>query len=250
MNYIKLLIAAQQKIIGDNRLNATHVSLYFSLFQTWNSCHFAKTFYINRQELMNASKIGSKGTYHKCLKDLDAWGYLGYFPSNNSYKGSEVSMKTFSYPKPVVSQEEDCQLELLAEEFSTNQTDGCIEFVPAPNQHRTSNEPVLDNHRTSIGQASVPFKNNNKQVNIKKLPNDRQAVLSFFISKGFGTDEGVKFLDFYQKNNWKTRDGTKIRDWQAVANSWMKRTFESPKKNSNSKDHLKISKEKNYEQPL
>ena len=60
MNYIKHLNAAFQKFIEDSRLNPTHVSLYVALFQFWNISRFADCFYINRQEVMQLSKIGSK----------------------------------------------------------------------------------------------------------------------------------------------------------------------------------------------
>lgn len=262
MNYIKLLIAAQQKIIEDDRLNATHVSLYFSLFQIWNSSHFAKTFFINRQELMNASKIGSKGTYHKCLKDLDAWGYLDYFPSNNSFKGSSIRMHIFSIAEEVESQQEDPRLEKLASEFSDQHTNACTDSVqvvnkeetctePLSNRKRTSSLPHVNRQGTSTEQAPVPFINNNKQANNNKLPNDRQSVLDFFEKNNFGKEEGLNFFEFYEEKLWKTGDGSAIRDWQAVALSWMERTFKKKGTNSlNFKDHLKTRKEKNYEQPL
>ena len=262
MNYIKLLIAAQQKIIEDDRLNATHVSLYFSLFQIWNSCHFAKTFFINRQELMNASKIGSKGTYLKCLKDLDAWGYMDYFPSNNSYKGSTIRMQTFSTTDEVESQDENPIPEESPKELSDRQINAGTNSVPAEIRQETSNEPPSNQNCTSSGprvnrqgtsteQAPVPFINNNKQTNNKKLPNDRQSVLDFFDKNNFGKEEGLKFFEFYESNLWKTGDGSVIRDWQAVALSWMERTFKKTgRKTSQFKDHLKTRKEKNYEQPL
>ena len=92
MNYIKLLNAAFEKFYFDDRLNPTHISLYMALFQEWNSSRFANEFYVNRRDLMLASKIGSKSTYHRCVTDLDSWGYLFYFPSNNPYKGSKIKM--------------------------------------------------------------------------------------------------------------------------------------------------------------
>ncbi len=95
MNYIVQLTAAFQLIAGDSRLNPTHVSLYMALFQFWNITRFAKVFYINRQEVMQLSKIGSKSTYHRCLTDLTNWNYIEYLPSHNMYKGSEVRMPIF-----------------------------------------------------------------------------------------------------------------------------------------------------------
>ena len=95
MNYIKQLSAVYQFIAKDSRLNPTHVSLYMALFQIWNTTRFAEKFFINRQEVMQLSKIGSNTTYHRCLQDLDNWKYIEYFPSHNIYKGSELRMPIF-----------------------------------------------------------------------------------------------------------------------------------------------------------
>jgi hypothetical protein len=44
---------------------------------------------------MKISKIGSRTTYHRCMKELDNWGYLNYIPSHNPLKGSRVVMFIF-----------------------------------------------------------------------------------------------------------------------------------------------------------
>ena len=41
---------------------------------------------------MRVSKICSNATYHKCIKELNDYGYLEYIPSFNPYKGSLVSL--------------------------------------------------------------------------------------------------------------------------------------------------------------
>ena len=79
----------------DNRLNPTHVSLYVALFHLWNTNFFKEEFYINREEVMTYSKIGSKSTYHRCIKELSHWKYLLYTPSHNPFKGSRIKMFDF-----------------------------------------------------------------------------------------------------------------------------------------------------------
>lgn len=83
------------KIAEDDRLHATHVSLYISLFTLWNLNRFENPISINREEVMKISKIGSRNTYHKCLRDLDDYGYLKYEPSHNPLKGSRINMLNF-----------------------------------------------------------------------------------------------------------------------------------------------------------
>lgn len=79
----------------DSRLNPTHISLYVALFQLWNNSFFKEEFYINREEVMGFSKIGSKSTYHRCIKELSHWNYILYTPSHNPFKGSRIKMFDF-----------------------------------------------------------------------------------------------------------------------------------------------------------
>jgi len=142
INYIKHFNGVFEQFSKDSRLNPTHISLYVALFQLWNINYFKEEFYINREEVMTYSKIGSKSTYHRCIKELCHWGYLLYTPSHNPFKGSRIKMFDFG----------------------------------------TSTEQVLYPSHTNIetghGQALVPInkhiqtiennKNNNKPQNFKK----------------------------------------------------------------------------------
>lgn len=90
MNYIKHLTGFFDKVAKDKMLNPTHISLYFALFQFWNCNRFKNPVPISKNEVMRFSKISSKATYHKCLKNLHALGYINYEPSYNPLKGSQV----------------------------------------------------------------------------------------------------------------------------------------------------------------
>ncbi len=57
---------------------------------------------------MRISKISSKATYHKCLKNLHALGYINYEPSYNPFKGSQVFLLNLSDQlKPMPKQEKN-----------------------------------------------------------------------------------------------------------------------------------------------
>ena len=239
MNYIKLLNAAFEKFYSDDRLNPTHISLYMALFQEWNSSRFADEFYVNRRDLMMASKIGSKSTYHRCVTELDSWNYLFYFPSNNPYKGSKIKMAIIETSDETVTGQYHPELEHLAERY------------------HPIREPVEGQYRPIGGQALVSTINNTKQVNNIKQPKGRQAVFIFFEEKGFDADEAKKFYEHYQTRNWQTGDRKEIRDWRAVAINWMDRTeiFDeenkpNKKQASQIKDNLRTTKNKDYGQPL
>src|SRR5690554_1449988 len=95
VNYISQLTEAISRFSDDERLNSTHVSLYLALFQFWNLNRFKNPISINRSDAMRVSKVGSKTTYHRCINQLDEWGYIKYFPSNNPLRGSLVKMIEF-----------------------------------------------------------------------------------------------------------------------------------------------------------
>ncbi|TPN87316.1 hypothetical protein [Aquimarina algicola] len=250
MNYIKLLNAAFEKFYFDDRLNPTHISLYMALFQEWNSSRFADEFYVNRRDLMRCAKIGSKSTYHRCVTDLDSWLYLSYFPSNNPYKGSKIKMSIIGTSDEPDVRRYNPTLELLAEQYYPIRE-------PVVGQYHPINGQVVDPHRPIGGQALVSTTNNIKQENCTKQPKGWQAVIDFFIEKGFNADEGKKFYEHYETRNWQTSDGQQIRDWRALATNWMDRTelFEEENKaNKNQasqiKDNLRTTKNKDYGQPL
>ncbi|MBU3026094.1 hypothetical protein [Zobellia galactanivorans] len=250
MNYIKLLNAAFEKFYFDDRLNPTHISLYMALFQEWNSSRFADEFYVNRRDLMRCAKIGSKSTYHRCVTDLDSWLYLCYFPSNNPYKGSKIKMSIIGTSDEPDMGRYNPTLEQLAEQYHPIRE-------PVVGQHHPINGQALDPHRPTSGQALVSTINNTKQENNIKHPKGWQAVIDFFLKKGFNADEGKKFFEHYETRNWQTSDGKAIRDWRAVAKNWMDRTelFDeenkvNKKQASQIKDNLRTTKNKDYGQPL
>ena len=96
MNYIKHLTGFFNKISNENAINPTHISLYLALFQCWNVNRFKNPTGISREEIMKASKINSKATYHKCMKELQALGFMEYMPTYNPHSCSNVVMMNFS----------------------------------------------------------------------------------------------------------------------------------------------------------
>jgi hypothetical protein len=93
MNYIKQLSNVIEKFSEDDRLNTAHVSLYLALFQMWNLNRFKNPISINRAEVMKISKIGSKGTYHRCLNDLNnsSRTSIGAFNKHNKHNKTNIN---------------------------------------------------------------------------------------------------------------------------------------------------------------
>lgn len=88
--YIDQLSMLFEHILNDDRITAIHVSLYLSLFQKLNNNNFSNPFPITRAEIMKLSKIHAKATYHKCMKELQQYGYIIYKPSFHPLLGSTV----------------------------------------------------------------------------------------------------------------------------------------------------------------
>jgi len=74
----------------DTHLLATHISLCTALFACWQKNDFISPFPVTRKQLMVFSRIASVATYHKCIKELDEYGYIRYQPSFHPKMGSLV----------------------------------------------------------------------------------------------------------------------------------------------------------------
>ena len=166
MNYIKHLTGFFEKVAFDRTLNPTHISLYIALFQFWNCNRFKNPISISRDEVMRISKISSKATYHKCLKNLHSLGYINYQPSYNPFKGSHVILFNFSEDlKPLPKSERKLKNEPLIELVSEQ----------ALNKSCTSSE-------TGTEQALVPsinYINNTNILNDKNVSNLEKQAKNF-----------------------------------------------------------------------
>ena len=228
MNYIKHLNGILDQFSKDTRLNPTHISLYIALFQFWNYNRFPDDFYINREEIMSFSKIGSKSTYHRCIKELSHWKYILYSPSHNPFKGSKVKMFNF--------------------ETST----------------KTTGSQAMDLDYPISGQALVSniniYKQDKHVLNIKKTI--KKEVLFFFNEKEWPKQEAEKFFNHYESIGWK-KGINPIENWKAAAEIWMLNSKEMKRSKSKNKqkfqtdlplnhfqDNLHVNQNKNYDEPL
>ena len=217
MNYITHLNAVFRRFSDDQKLNPTHVSLYMALFQFWNIHHFPIIFYINREEVMKMSKIGSRSTYSKCLRLLHRQKYLQYFPSTNPFQNSRVKLAKFGQGTGQ----------------SSEQSSGKVVDIAL-----VSNINYLKRNKNKID-----------------IPNSKEEVLDFFENRNWSKKEAVKFYNHYAAVGWKLGGKVEIKDWRSVAENWVLRAGEKEEnkgyRRSNSQvDYLKISKSKNYGKPL
>lgn len=235
INYIKHLNGVLYLIGKDSRLNPSHISLYMALFQLWNFNRFPDIFFIQRDEVMRLARIGSRSTYHKCIRELDTWYYLKYLPSYNHFQGSRVIMFHF-------------------EEVETTLPD------PWLTKNQTGGVQVMDGMRTKSKtggeQELVSLINNNKHIKHYKLgeteiPKNEEEVINFFKKENRPAIEAKKFFHYYKGINWMIGKA-KITDWQATAKTWMLRANENETKKGivQKLDNLRTTKNKNFNDPL
>lgn len=263
MNYIRHLNAFFAVVRHDNRLTSSHISLYMALFQYWNFNRFQNPFTVYRNDIMKLSKIGSKNTYHKCMKELHQARYIFHHPSATKYQPVKISMTMLDK----AAQKNPEQLELFAgnaaaagkstEAFVSPQkktgvnTEYGTQRVSNLTNANINNEPEaipdpghLIKHTNNKQERNTPahqiFERNGKiQEAINTPPfrepapgqanelNSRPKVVEierFFRERKHPVSEARKFYNHYKAIGWKVQGKIPIEDWKALAEKWMVNT--------------------------
>jgi hypothetical protein len=278
MNYIKHLTGFFEKVAVDKTLNPTHVSLYIALFQFWNCNRFKSPISISRDEVMRISKISSKATYHKCLKNLHSLGYINYEPSYNPFKGSHVYLFNFSedlkpFPKserkpknePVfkhvteqvidkscTSSETSTEQALVSYINNTNLSNSTndLKIVNLEEQAKnviTKNEAISEIHSSDLKEEKSSAKKEKEKPSIEEIK-------TYFQEQNFPEQEAQKFFNYFKSVGWLVGGKTPMIDWQAAAQNWMlnstnfkHNTDTTP---TNRAKQLNTTTNKDYSQPL
>ena len=275
MNYIKHLTGFFEKVAIDKSLNPTHVSLYIALFQFWNCNRFKNPISISRDEVMRISKISSKATYHKCLKNLHSLGYINYEPSYNPFKGSHVYLFNFSDDlKPIQKSERKPKIEPLFEQVdeqalnkSCTSDETSTEQALVPSINYINNTNILNDKNVSNLEKHTK---NFEEINNSNLENENskeekssakkeeklhpliEEVKTYFQENNFPEQEAQKFFNYFKSVGWLVGGKTPMVDWQAAAQNWM---INAPKFISNAEQpnrakQLNTTTDKDYSEPL
>lgn len=241
VNYIQHLTGFFEIIAQDNRLSMGHVALYATLFQFWNLNRFQNPMSIARSEIMLVSKIGSKSTYTKLLKELDEFGYIQYLPSNNPIKGSLVNLYTFGNSSEHSSGN------------TTNPTTGhsgvklVVPSINSINKRKHINNKTREKENSK--NEFPPTKKNKKMKSLHFSIPDLQEVQSYFLEKQNTQTEAERFFNYFESNGWLVGGKTKMKDWKAAARNWMMRSKEFQKEKQPS-NPLSTNQNKDYSIPL
>ena len=226
MNYIKHLNAFFSIIKNDSSLNANHVSLYLALFQYWNYNRFQNPYPVYRDNIMQLSKIGSRNTYHKCMKELHTSRYIVYHPAPSKFLPVKITIT---------------RLDTYFDKLQPHQLNI---FSPTID---TSNGSELSNTSPNINTHTVPYLGQNIKPNISKqretpthtyhqqkggmkkkeepgafdVPSALAEVKEYFQQKGYAFAEANKFYNHYKSLGWKIQGKAPIEDWKALVEKWM-----------------------------
>lgn len=277
MNYIKHLTGFFEKVAVDKTLNPTHVSLYIALFQFWNCNRFKNPISINRDEVMRISKISSKATYHKCLKNLHSLGYINYEPSYNPFKGSHVILFNFSedlkpLPKSERKPKNEPLIELVSEQAlnkSCTSSETGTEQAVVPSINYINNTNILNDKNVSnlekhtknfeeINNSDLKSETEEKEKSSAKKEKEEnllpsiEEVKTYFQENNFPEQEAQKFYNYFKSVGWLVGGKTPMVDWQAAAQNWM---INAPKFISNAEQpnrakQLNTTTDKDYSEPL
>ncbi|SHM44625.1 hypothetical protein [Flavobacterium xanthum] len=281
MNYIKHLTGFFNKINNEKNLNPTHISLYLALFQCWNVNRFKNPTGISREEIMKSSKINSKATYHKCMRELQILGFIEYNPTFNPHSSSNVNMINFSDEVKTMSKTE--QLPIPKNEpvqnLTVSKNEQVIEQVNGQlyiynnktyknninNIERTPEFEILDdnlileNQEKNQKKKSCAKKEKVKAVTSNEVQNPSlELTKEYFKFQEYSEFEAERFFNYYSSNGWLIGGKTKMKDWKAAARNWMLNTSKFnakmpqnvPVKEQTRAYNLHIETDKNYAEPL
>jgi len=81
-------------IKNDPRICITHIGLFATIVQCWQTAGFPDPLLAYAHEVMPLAKISASTTYHKCIRDLHDFGYILYEPSFKRNQRSRIYLKT------------------------------------------------------------------------------------------------------------------------------------------------------------
>lgn len=90
MKTLKPLSDFFKAIEKDHRISITHIGIYAALLQFRTENGFINPIEVYRHEIMKLAKITGPVTYHKCIRELNEYGYISYLPKRNRNQKSTV----------------------------------------------------------------------------------------------------------------------------------------------------------------
>ncbi|MGN7723589.1 hypothetical protein [Chitinophaga sp. 22620] len=254
-NYLRHMNAFLDRIEQDKRLTLCHIGLYLALFRCWNRTYFRNPFYVSRADLMQVGHIGSPNTYARCIKELENFGYINYFPPGSKGTASMVSIIPMNQQRRTKAIQGD----------NENDTENRSEVIPPESGQISQLLPGRNRNDTAPVSVAIPI---NKQTNLtnneigstpptgkrkkkKFKPPARDEVIACFRSWRMPEAEAVRFYLHYQANGWYQSGKVAIQDWKAAAEKWILNAGNFKTKSNGTKPgNLNANQGGSYSEPL
>jgi len=259
MNYIKHLTGFFNCIVNEQTIYPTHISLYLALFQRWNVNRFKNPIAISRDEIMRSSRIASKATYHKCIKELQLLGFIEYLPSYNPYAGTEIVMHNLSdgnIQKGSSISERTCLLINPPNRQAREQVNEPHIYSNKQTFKNNKNISIESNFEDSIQEEFLKTGEKEKKSSAKKKESPSlELVMEYFKNQEYSEIEAERFFNYYTSTGWLVGGKTTMKDWNAAARNWMLTTSKfsinlpSTKKETRA-NNLQTNVDKDYAEPL
>ena len=229
VNFIHHFLNVHQAFYKDNRLRATHLSLYTALFIYWNKARWENPFVIFRTKIMKMAKIGSLNTYYRCMNELNKWGYIDYLPSSSQSVPSMVVLhrydKVASVDVGIKSGSGPDKLPVRSD------SPGDIPPVPEVGLYINAINDV-----SAVSATAAQTQNHTRQVDaenpiippvaLKKkagrgTPKSLEEATAFFLSINSTESEAARFFHHYEGVDWVKGNNLPVKNWHSVAHAWL-----------------------------
>ena len=87
-----------------DKVRPTHISLYLFLWNQGNRANWVDWFKCPYDLAMQGACIGNKGTYYRCLDDLQKFGLIKYKKGLNNYKAPQIHLIKLYSIEPLTEQ--------------------------------------------------------------------------------------------------------------------------------------------------
>jgi len=237
---------------------------------------------------MRISKISSKATYHKCLKNLHSLGYINYEPSYNPFKGSHVILFNFSddlkpIPKNDRKPKNEPLIELVTEQAlnkSCTSSETGTEQALVPSINYINNTNILNEKNVSnLDKQAKNFHENDFDISTIGVQNDIKLekqntsqekklrekkkgfiepntleIKTYFQENNFPEIEAQKFFNYFSSIGWLVSGKIPMVDWRAAAQNWMLNSINFNHNTDTTSQHrpknLNTTTDKDYSEPL
>ncbi|NLU94838.1 hypothetical protein [Chitinophaga sp. Ak27] len=92
MEVQQIMLSGIERIVNDQRLSKSHVSLIMALVYLWGKQNFQGDVLVSCNELKPMAKISTSASYYILMNELARYGYINYKPSFYHRKASQIGL--------------------------------------------------------------------------------------------------------------------------------------------------------------